>query len=221
MKRTRLPSRHTPQDRVQRDGSPRPGSCCYGRNAPRPFTPCTCAPGCRRRAADGEVHIVFPHSGPGQPIRAFLAEQADIWRGVRFDLSSRNGRVAERVGKHTILHLLHADDPDKRRSRTPLGNFASTREALASTKNPSASTKLSLFVPGVEAVEANPTTFQGWFGSARRWRLLVRQKRKYRSWSHARASCGSLRVHEPIEATLKEVVKRQSGHLTEVFDVSL
>ena len=167
MKRTRLPSRHTTPDGVRRDGSPRPGSRCYGRNAPRPSTPCTCAPGCRRRAADGEVPIVFPRSVPGQPIRALLAEQGDIWRGVRFDPSSRCGRVAERLGKQTILHLLHADDRNKRRRRTPLDNLASTSEALASTENPTASTDFSLFVPGVEAVEANLTTLWGWFGSAR------------------------------------------------------
>ena len=72
MKRTRLPSWHTTQEGVQKDGSPRLGSRCYGRTS----TPCTNAPARRRRATDGEVHMVFPRSGPGQPIRALLA-----WRG--------------------------------------------------------------------------------------------------------------------------------------------
>ena len=74
MKRTRLPSRHTPQEGVQKDGSPRLGSCCYGRTS----TPCTNAPARRRRATDGEVHMVFPRSGPGRPIRALLAGRGDM-----------------------------------------------------------------------------------------------------------------------------------------------
>ena len=170
MKRTRLPSRHTPQEGVQKDGSPRLGSCRYGRNGPWSSTPCTNAPARRRRPAGDEVHMVFPRSGPGRPIRALLAGRGDIWRGVGFDPSSRCGRVVERLGKQTILQLLHADDRNKKRSRTPFDNLASTSEALASTENPTASTDLSPFVPGVEAVEAveaNLTTLWGWFGSAR------------------------------------------------------
>ena len=74
MKRTRLPSWHATQEGVQKDGSPRLGSRCYGRTS----TPCTNAPARRRRATDGEVHMVFPRSGPGRPIRALLAGRGDM-----------------------------------------------------------------------------------------------------------------------------------------------
>ena len=54
--------------------------------------------------------------------------------------------------------------PHRRGSGAPVGDSASTDEVVASTQDPTASTNLSQFVPGVEAVEAveaNPTTLRG------------------------------------------------------------
>ena len=114
--------------------------------------------------------MVFPRSGPGRPIRALLAWRGDIWRGVGFDLpADADASLKDWANKRSFICSMLMTR-NKKRSRTPFDNLASTSEALASTENPTASTDLSPFVPGVEAVEAveaNPTALRGWFGSAR------------------------------------------------------
>ena len=115
MKRTRLPSWHTHKKVSRRTA--RQDSGVAAMVGPLRLAPTL--PPAADGLADGEVHMVFPRSGPGRPIRALLAGRGDMEfaianvseGGARSAVHKPSG-AAEAV-RVEALHLRHGGHQDR------------------------------------------------------------------------------------------------------------